>query len=101
MSASLHQDDAGRWCVTGDFDLDSVCDLLTRSESCFEPGKTVEIDLANAGRIDSAGLALVVHWARVAQQRGVRLRLSGVPGQLAKLAAVSNLDTALLEPLQH
>lgn len=53
----------------------------------------VTFDLAGVGRIDSAGLALLVEWMRLAKGRGVRL--ANVPAQARDLIRVYGLSAAL------
>jgi phospholipid transport system transporter-binding protein len=51
----------------------------------------VHIDLAGVTRSDSAGLALLVEWLRLAETRDISLQFHNLPGQLREIARVSDL----------
>lgn len=99
MSTGFEQDGAGRFRVRGDLDFDAVPALWATSTAVLdarEPGDVL-IDLAGVGRVDSAGLALVVEWLRWARERERRLRLANVPEKLAALARISELGPLVEE----
>jgi phospholipid transport system transporter-binding protein len=50
------------------------------------------IDLGGVTRADSAALALIIEWRRLATQRALTLELRGLPAQLRALAAASGLE---------
>ncbi|HHQ69692.1 MAG TPA: STAS domain-containing protein [Halothiobacillaceae bacterium] len=54
---------------------------------------TIEVDLAEVGRIDSAGLALMVSWMKLAQEKGVAIRYTHLPRSLAGMAAIYGIDS--------
>lgn len=57
------------------------------------------IDLADTGRIDSAGLALLLEWQAQARQRGAVLQLRNPPDDLLQLAALCEASDLLgLDP---
>lgn len=85
-----------RWRVQGDMDFQTVGALLRAGEQAFATPGDVEVDLSAVGRTDSAGLALLLEWARAARQGGGELRLRAVPAQLTAIAAVSGLDDTFL-----
>lgn len=53
------------------------------------------LDLSAVTKADSAGLALVVDWARTARRRGNQLQIIGVSQHLADIARVSGLEDFL------
>mgnify|MGYP001550157601 CR=1 FL=1 len=53
------------------------------------------VDLAGAGRIDSAGLALLIEWKARASKRGEALTLKNPPRHLLQLAAMSEATELL------
>lgn len=55
------------------------------------------VDFAAVGAADSAALALVLEWLRVARAAGHRLALRNAPAGLVSLAALYDLDTLLPE----
>lgn len=50
------------------------------------------ISLAAVQETDSAGLALLVHWANLARAAGVRLKFTDAPAQLSELAKINGLQ---------
>ncbi|HEX9625406.1 MAG TPA: STAS domain-containing protein [Acidiferrobacterales bacterium] len=81
---------------TGALSFDSVTALLAGSRGWFAPGADVVIDLAGVTQADSAGVALMVEWLRLARRAGGRAEFRNVPAQVRNLIAVSGLGEALL-----
>lgn len=94
MSGRLNTDDPDTWKVEGELTFASVTDLQDRSPERFEsPPQT--LDMGGVGRIDSAGIALVVEWARRARAAGGGMRLINVPEGMTALAKTTGLDQLL------
>ncbi|MDY6943616.1 MAG: STAS domain-containing protein [Pseudomonadota bacterium] len=53
------------------------------------------LDLSKVSHSDSAGLALLIEWLRLARDRQVTLRFVGVPAQMTALAQVTRVDQLL------
>ncbi|WP_129642882.1 STAS domain-containing protein [Peristeroidobacter agariperforans] len=86
----------GRFKVYGALDADTATDLLKRSEAAFkDAGSSLDIDLANVPEGDSAGLALLIEWLRLAKHRRQTIHLKNVPPQIAALARISEVDNLL------
>jgi phospholipid transport system transporter-binding protein len=85
----------GRFKVYGALDADTATDLLKRSEAAFKDARSLEIDLANVPEGDSAGLALLIEWLRLAKQRQQTIHFKNVPPQIAALARISEVDNLL------
>jgi phospholipid transport system transporter-binding protein len=86
----------GRYRLEGELNMQTVPDLLRRANLDL-PGTTdiINIDLAGVSRADSAGLALLLDWLRLAEQHQRRLTLSNLPTQLLEIARVSGLQDVL------
>ena len=54
---------------------------------------TVTVDLQAVAGVDSAGLALLVHWDNVAAANAAELRFTGAPTQLKQMAKISGLES--------
>ena len=97
--ASLQRQSANRYTLSGPLTFATVPAVYREAGSAFlgdaETGRPVELSLDSVGRCDSAGLALLLEWLRMARERGVELRLSGLPVQLEDLMRVSDLDEVL------
>jgi len=86
----------GGFAISGELVFDTVPDLVANGRAMFESdGGTVAIDLAQVTRADSAGLALLIEWRRVALGRGKAVAFKNVPAQMIDIAKVSGLDTLL------
>jgi phospholipid transport system transporter-binding protein len=57
----------------------------------------VPVDLSWVSSVDSAALALVLHWMRCARAAGVKLQLQNVPESMLALARASRMES-LLQP---
>jgi phospholipid transport system transporter-binding protein len=86
--ASLGQ---GRWALSGDLQFDNAAQLLDEGAAAFGADARVEIDLLRVGRVDSAGLALLVEWSVAARSSGRTVAYRNVPPMLGALAGISDL----------
>jgi len=87
---------SGQFSLAGDLSFETVPQLVDAGAQLFQADGQVCIDLAQVGRSDSAGLALLVSWLRLARQQGKRLSFRQVPPQLLGLARVSGVEHILL-----
>lgn len=82
--------------VSGPLTFDTVPRVLADSIAWFAHGPgDVTVDLKEVSRADSAGLALLVEWLRLAKGAGRDLRLTNVPEQLRSIVRVNSLSAAL------
>ena len=80
---------AGRATVDTSPDLRSVLfGLLRRSTT-----PVVVIDFSAVSYLDMAGIATLLEALKAARERSVKLRLTGISGQVRTLAEVAQLDT--------
>ena len=80
---------AGRATVDTSPDLRSVLfGLLRRSTT-----PVVVIDFSAVSYLDMAGIATLLEALKAARERPVKLRLTGISGQVRTLAEVAQLDT--------
>lgn len=85
----------GRFKVYGAMNAETVTELLKRSADAFKDAGPLEIDLANVPEGDSAGLALMIEWLRLARQRQQTIHFKNVPEQIAALARISEVAELL------
>lgn len=75
--------------LKGDLTLDTVAAKYRELTGMLVSGsQRTEVDLADIGRIDSAGLALLLEWQALSLAEGGALLLKNVPDDLVKLAAL-------------
>lgn len=85
----------GRFKVYGAMNADTATELLKHSDAAFQGAGSLEIDLANVPEGDSAGLALMIEWLRLAKQRKQTIHFKNVPEQIAALARISEVADLL------
>lgn len=88
----------GEVAVTGLLGFATVTALLEPLEALLPGQGSLRVDLGGVTHADSAGLALLVHWLRLARRRGLSLEFHQAPAQLMDMARLSRLDRIL--PLQ-
>ncbi len=93
MSAQVQWRD-GRVSVSGSLDFDSVPDLVETPWGEGAPAR-IEVELGAVRRADSAGLALLLEWARAARRQGRQIHFRHTPEQLKSLARVTGVDAIL------
>jgi len=90
----VNTDDPDAWTVAGELTFASVPALQEHSPGWFSsPPKT--LDLAGVERIDSAGIALVIEWARRARLAGGDMRMLNVPASMTSLARTTGIERLL------
>ena len=90
--AKLESLGAGRFRVSGVLDASTAREVLEQSESRFEQFKELDVDLGGVGESDSAGLALLIEWLRLARQGAKTIRFANVPAQIEALARISEVE---------
>jgi phospholipid transport system transporter-binding protein len=75
---------------------ETVSALLERSEQLFNGSPRLDLDLAGVPEGDSAGLALLIEWLRLAKLHRQDLHFANVPTQIAALAKISEVEGLLV-----
>lgn len=94
MNPRLDKDAPGAWKVEGELTFASVPAIQETSLESFS-SPPASLDLGGVERLDSAGIALIVEWARRAKAAGVAMRLENVPAGMVSLARTTGLDRLL------
>ena len=90
--ASIHQQgDALK--VSGRLNFASVASLLTAN--AWLQGDQLIVDLAEVEHSNSAGLALLLEWMKIAQQKDLQIKYHNVPEQLLVIARAYGVDQDL------
>jgi phospholipid transport system transporter-binding protein len=90
--ARLESLGGGRFRISGVLDASTAREVLEQSESSFAQSKEIDVDLGGVGESDSAGLALLIEWLRIARQGGRAIRFANVPAQIEALARISEVE---------
>jgi len=92
MIASLEKKDGGDYELSGELTFDTVNALYRRSDELFAASGDIEVDLSRVSRVDSAGLVLLVEWARRATRNNELLRFTGMSDQLKTMARINGVQ---------
>lgn len=95
--ANLEARGDGRFALSGDLVFDNAARVLEAGDSAFGKKPGIEVDLAGVGRVDSAGLALLLEWAVAARAAGGVVRYRNLPAGAAALAGISDVSELLVE----
>jgi phospholipid transport system transporter-binding protein len=98
--AQLESLGEGRFRVSGVLDAKTVADVLEQSESHFAEAPKIDVDLGGVGDSDSAGLALLIEWLRMARQSGKQVHFANVPAQIEALARISEVEDLIGTPAE-
>ena len=96
--ARLESLGAGRFRISGVLDATTAREMLEQSDSRFAQFKDLDIDLGGVGESDSAGLALLIEWMRIAKQSGKQIHFANVPAQIEALARISEVEDLIGTP---
>jgi phospholipid transport system transporter-binding protein len=88
----------GRFRVSGVLDASTAADVLEESEARFSQASKIDVDLGGVGESDSAGLALLIEWLRMARQSGKEMHFANLPGQIEALARISEVEDLIGAP---
>lgn len=92
-TAELREVDRDHFAVVGELGFETVRSLLMSSGTRFTgAGPQFEVDLSGVTQGDSAGLALLIEWLKLATRLGKTVRFTRVPAQLRALAQISEID---------
>ena len=95
MNARLEKMSSQQYALTGDLSFESVPALSDTILPLLLENTRLDISLDQVKRSDSAGVAMLVEWFRLAQQQEKSLRFLDIPEQMLSIVRVSGLDTIL------
>ena len=85
----------GSYLLSGDLSFTTVTALLQQTRTLCNGGGSLNVDLSGVSRSDSAGVALLLEWLRLAQTQNATITFSNIPAQMWALIEVSDLDDRL------
>lgn len=85
----------GRFALRGELSFHTAIRALDASKGLFAPHRDLEIDLAGVGRVDSAGLALLLEWVSWARSQSRTVRFRNIPQQILSMAQMSEVESML------
>ena len=81
--------------VSGELSFKNVPELVLMSQEYFKSSDGLEVDLADVSRADSAGVALLIEWQRLAQKKKKSISFFNIPSQMMAIAHLSGVDELL------
>ncbi|MCK5353517.1 MAG: STAS domain-containing protein [Methyloprofundus sp.] len=82
----------GHYILLGDLVFSNINKASTKILNFKQSAPTISIDLQQLGKIDSAGLALLIEWVKYSHLHNKKLRFKNIPAQLTALAKLSYLS---------
>ncbi|MDD1782235.1 STAS domain-containing protein [Enterovibrio sp. ZSDZ35] len=95
MSAplSIERHTNGHYCLSGELDRDTVPPFWIDRANWLPKGESVTLDLAALKRVDSAGMAMLLHLQQLLNENKQTLVLCNIPEQLRVLLQLSNVES--------
>jgi phospholipid transport system transporter-binding protein len=88
----LVDEGSGRFTLKGDMSFATAQNILARSEALFGSFESLEVDLGQVEKADSAGLALIIEWRAEAAKRAAAIRFTNVPDSLLAIARTTEVQ---------
>ena len=85
----------GRLCVSGELSFKTVPGLVASNKDFLSNGNSIDIDLSDVSRADSAGVALLIEWQRQAQKQNKSIYFTNIPSQMLAIVRLSGVDDLL------
>lgn len=93
---SIEKQDEQTFLVKGALTMQTVSDLARTMEPLLSTAKgEICFDFTRVERADSAALALLIEWQRMARRLGFSISFRNLPAQLMQIARVSELQEIL------
>jgi len=81
--------------VSGELSFKTVPAFVASNKNIFGNGHSLDVDLSNVNRADSAGVALLIEWQRQAKERKQSICFINIPSQMLSIVRLSGADDLL------
>lgn len=89
------------YIIKGDLTFSTINKTTMKVLNFRQRASIINIDLKQLGKIDSAGLALLIEWVKFARAYQTELRFEHIPAQLSALAKLSEISEIELFTLKN
>ncbi|ATF09798.1 STAS domain-containing protein [Candidatus Enterovibrio altilux] len=89
----------GHYCLSGTVDRDTVPQFWDRIAYWYPKESAITLNLAEVKRIDSAGMAMLLHLHQQFKNNNQTLTLCHIPIQLSILLKLSNVENLLVDDM--
>lgn len=86
---------ADRYALHGELTFTTVAEALKLTAPLFTGRDSLRFELDGIGRVDSAGVALLIEWVRRAREAGVSLLFAHLPARLWAIIRVGGVEKLL------
>jgi phospholipid transport system transporter-binding protein len=93
--AFIPQRKKGDFSVSGELTYATAMLALRLAQPLFGQHNRLRFDFSGLARADSAGVALLIEWQRMAQKLGIELRYRHLPDSLQAIIRVVDVATML------
>ena len=94
-SSRLTQHATGEFQLAGSLNLETVTSVLAQAVIPFKEATEIKVDLSAVSQSDSAGLALLIEWVRIAAAANKPISFYAVPKQMLAIARATGLTDIL------
>lgn len=98
--AQFKHDETNHYSLSGSLVRDCVPELWADLKQWQVSGEFAEVSLQNIERVDSAGMAMLIHLIEHAKQQNCHIMLSFVPAQLRTLFQLSNVESLVAQHIK-
>ena len=78
--------------ITSALTFETAPGLLEQSQRWFADNMSqIIIDLSDAGRTDSAGIALLLEWVETARKQSLQIKFTNLPSQMREFIEANDL----------
>lgn len=94
---NIYADKTGNFYLQGELTFSSINKKTVNAFSVQIPdaAEKIILDLKQVTNFDSAGLALLIEWIKLAENRNIKILFVNIPDQLLAIAQLGGLEQAL------
>lgn len=92
---NLHEQNPGHFLLEGELTFSTIDKNTLKKFSFLKEPNAITLDLGQITSTDSAGLALIIEWLKIAHDNQTALHLVNMPEQLKTLARLAGVAQML------
>jgi phospholipid transport system transporter-binding protein len=91
---NITEEAPGRFAISGDLTFSTISKDTVKTLATLCQADALSVDLSRVANSDSAGLALMIEWGKLARSKNIALTFKLIPQQLLNLAKLSGLESS-------
>jgi len=92
QNIEITRPELGNYILKGNLIFNTINKSVLNTLDFTQAPSSITIDLQQVGKIDSAGLALLIEWIKFAQAHQKKLYFDNIPAQLTALTKLSYIS---------